>query len=808
MKRGQVTAIIIISIITIVALGAIIWGGIASLQEKVGDIEIKPQTNTSITAEKVFYDTEEKVSCVNMKRLDSPGEFTKTQIIFTMSDREVRFDLNETEIPEIGESKTQCFDLSDYSNPEKVEIYTVKEKEQGEIIPLKELNENTIIISTTQPTTTQRSHGGGGGGSSGGSSSTSSSSSTTQETTQTNITNETISNITANNETTETNLTVTCEQGYYNLNNTCILIIIEPELICKEDEALINGECSEILVPQQETYSSYTQAERATPLLIPMNIDFKYTESGIKDIVEDNNGNKYVLGYFSKEANFGSINVKTWEENHPDKVFRPDEFCISMGGMMCEPAIDTFIAKINSAGEWQWVRTIGSDPKIGYNYITYGGRRVTIAVFVFSSNLGIDSNGNVMFTTGSQQNLFFSDTTKLTGNFYTGNVDGILSTLVKISPSGEWINATRIKIPHEEGAILEEYHINYNQDSIDFVGKIKHKSKVKHYYNGNVTILELRVVEAAVGKMNLNGTFTKLLYLENKSNENSPKVEVLDFKVDSNGNIYVLSTMSNTLSKSGLNRDIEKESTIKIGNQILSLDYTPNLSSEGWITLSKTFIVKVNKDLEIQKIIEISGENFTASNIEIDNGDIYLAGRYPGTAIYSGTGNAIIQGNLLTPHPYSRGNKTGFILKISENGNSQWIKTFSNPISVSLIEGMILDKEKNIAILGSLTSIYGKSYFGNFEATSYGGVLPINNPGINSDIFMAELNSNGEWVSVKLFGDSKQEIYRNSKKVGNKIMVIGESLKDDFKPTSFVWDLSSESSSNILGNIIKSFFRK
>ena len=471
-----------------------------------------------------------------------------------------------------------------------------------------------------------------------------------------------------------------------------------------------------------------------------------------------------------------------------------------MEGMGCEPAIDTFIGKINSAGEWQWVRTIGSDPKIGYDYEPIGGRRVTIAVFVFSSNLGIDSEGNILFTTGSKQNLFFSNSNI--------NINGELPVLAKISSNGEWINASKIKIPSEEGAILEEYQLNYNQDSIDFTGKIEHLKKIEtDPINVGIPTIELRVSEAAIGKMNLNGEFTKVIYIENRSRFNSPTIYISDTKLDSEGNMLILGKISNTLPKNGLNRgkpiDTEKLTTIQIGDQILNLDYTPNPNSDGGIIVSKPFILKVDNALEIQNLIGISGDNFSVSNLEIDNEFIYLAGVYDG--------NAIIQGNILTPHIYSRNNKTGFVLKLSESGNLQWIKTFSNPYTFSIIDNMFLERNKYITIVGSILSAFGESYFGNFELTSYGGVLPLGSNDLNADVFAVELSPNGEWVSAITLGDSKIEILRKAKIVNDKLLIIIELLEKhtdgSTTPTISVWDMSLDINSNILGDIIRNLFR-
>lgn len=194
--------------------------------------------------------------------------------------------------------------------------------------------------------------------------------------------------------------------------------------------------------------------------------------------------------------------------------------------------------------------------------------------------------------------------------------------------------------------------------------------------------------------------------------------EILNIKIDTNNNIYVLGAFN-----------------------------SPNLTI-GTITLANIgyydiYLAKFNSNGDLNWIKSISGsDDDSANGLALDSsGNIYVGGRF--------NSNSITIGTTVLTNPTTGG--AAFLLKLDAFGNPIWNKIL-NGSGHDYIEAVDVDSSGNIFITGGF---YSTSL--NFGTTS------ISNTNNYKDAFIAKYNSTGNFQWVKKIGGTNDEDVRNIK---------------------------------------------
>ncbi len=170
-----------------------------------------------------------------------------------------------------------------------------------------------------------------------------------------------------------------------------------------------------------------------------------------KKLQVDEDGNVYVLGTLDGEANFGTTTLTSWP-------------------FWSESTINTFVAKLNSNGDWIWAKTVDRDI-------------VELEGPIYTKSMVIDSNNNIYFTV-------------IGSNINGGNGD----ILIKLYSNGQYAWSYDENVPSN--------FVNYSAMEIDLTGNVY----LAGSYYGNVIIggtsMSSNTGESAfIGKMSPIGTW-------------------------------------------------------------------------------------------------------------------------------------------------------------------------------------------------------------------------------------------------------------------------------------------------------------
>jgi len=192
--------------------------------------------------------------------------------------------------------------------------------------------------------------------------------------------------------------------------------------------------------------------------------------------------------------------------------------------------------------------------------------------------------------------------------------------------------------------------------------------------------------------------------------------------VDANGNIYTTGTFR------GVDTDFDP-----------STGGTLPLTSNGG---TDVFVSKLNSSGNIVWAKSFGGSADEQSySIAVDgSGNVYTTGHFQGTNVDFDPGNGTT--NLTSA---SVDHSDVFVSKLDSSGNLVWAKSFS---------GSLNDEGRSIAVDGS-GNVYTTGFFEGINVDfdpSTGGTLPLSSNG-NKDVFVSKLNSSGNLVWAKSFGN-------------------------------------------------------
>ena len=192
-----------------------------------------------------------------------------------------------------------------------------------------------------------------------------------------------------------------------------------------------------------------------------------------------------------------------------------------------------------------------------------------------------------------------------------------------------------------------------------------------------------------------------------------------DLALDGSGNVYVCG-------------DFQNSGTFD------PMDLTDVLFTEG---LSDGFFAKYNSTGTYQWAKNIGGSNFDAANriVAEDNGNVYVAGGFIGTADMNGS--AIGTNNIT-----SAGTGDIFLVKYNNAGIFVWAKKIGGLASESLT-ALDLAQNGNVYV--------GGDFFGNirFNSTNNDSLTSLG----NNDVFFAKYDASGDFVWAKSFGGTQAD---------------------------------------------------
>ena len=225
--------------------------------------------------------------------------------------------------------------------------------------------------------------------------------------------------------------------------------------------------------------------------------------------------------------------------------------------------------------------------------------------------------------------------------------------------------------------------------------------------------------------------------------------------------------------------DVDNEGNVYIGGTFRdSVDFDPGTGE--YILIAKDYdvaICKLNTNGDFVWASRIGPKNNIGYNyvksLQVDDfNNVYITGDFGGTTDFDPSD----QISELT----SKGGQDIFVCKLSPGGDLVWSKRMGGT-GQDYGKAITIDSNQNILITG-VVGLTAKADFGNFE------VIPKSN-----DIFICQLDNNGDVTWVKLFNGTKPNS-GNGIAVDkyNNVLVTGEfEGKVDFDPDGGLYELTS-----------------
>jgi len=335
-------------------------------------------------------------------------------------------------------------------------------------------------------------------------------------------------------------------------------------------------------------------------------------------IFADSNGNSYVTGLFSGTASFGGI------------------LLTSSGD------VDVFVAKLNSAGDFEWVVQAGGGDGDG------------------GSGISVDSNGNSYVTGFFGFGCLGGSTASFGDTVLTSGYEGYDLFIAKLDANGNWLWA-------KSAPGSNRYSIVSKSISIDSNGN----SYITGYFWGTISFGDDVIIKDSlndydifVAKMDIDGNWQWAKQAGGSAPSTSD--DGIGISVDSYGNSYVTGDFMGT----ALFGDIVLYSNGGHDVFVAKLDTNGN-----WLWVKQAG----------------GGDGDGGSGISVDsNGNSYVTGCFLGTASF---GDTVLNGGLSFWN--------FFVAKLDTNGNWQWAKKADEGIlSGSLGCAISADSSGNSYVIG------------------------------------------------------------------------------------------------------------
>ncbi len=499
----------------------------------------------------------------------------------------------------------------------------------------------------------------------------------------------------------------------------------------------------------------------------------------------DASGNVFVTGYFGGSATFGSFSVKS------------------------NGAFDSFVGQLDSTGKWKWVTAFGGNDN---RYIPGdSGRGLVVGragnVYVSGTFVAAVGFGSSTFTSQGRTDIFVTQldskgaiqntkalggtvsgseslqavTVDSSGNVYVmGSFDSKLSIgtttlsspngnrsmfVGKLDPQGKWLWVRSVDV--FSGSLEGQTLAMDSSNHLYIVGNFSTINASSPIKMGSTSIIS-KSWDLFVSKMDKDG---KWLWTRTAGGSQYDYSSVLE--VDNTGNIYIGGYFSHTdaafgsttLSSQGqydafvAKLDTSgkwlwvKSVTGKENQQIhsLHLDKQGNVYTAGFtggdanfgslqltgssLSNGNAFVAKMDNSGTWKWVSRAKGQRSQINSIRLDNTDhIYVVGGFSGSITLGSTTLS------------SSGQEDAFVGKLDNTGTWLWAQqgggsAFDSGRSVGV------DAQGNVHFVGLFS---GQATFGSTSLTGSG-----------VDSFLARLDTNGKWLSVKTVSSKSGSVVGN-----------------------------------------------
>ncbi len=425
-------------------------------------------------------------------------------------------------------------------------------------------------------------------------------------------------------------------------------------------------------------------------------------------IAIDNSSNIYITGNFYQTAYFGENSITS----NGDK--------------------DAFIAKINTAKEFEWILQAKSSSSIdSYNIVSDNSGNTVIAG---SFNNYLETTGDVLNSVGESDIFVAKANSNGEWQFAKskGGVFGIINTkAITVDKQGN-----RYICGGFYGTILLGSDTLQSSGSEDvFVYKLSKNNQF--LWARKAGGIDLDRAESIACDTNNNifitGYFGNDATIGDSSFSSNGFDDIFIAKLDSNGNWMNANFGGSMLTDKGLSVAISSQGDIYISgiinNDVIFGDITISNCIEDDI-----FVAKLNSEFEWIWVINAGGSGWDAATaITVDtNENIFVTGYFEETATF---GNNSIS---------SLGYDDIFIAKLNSSGNWIWVNSTGSEYLGENGNSIISDNNNSVYFTGYYKNI---SAFGNTNLVSKG----------LSDAFIAKLNYDGNWIWAKNVGSTADD---------------------------------------------------
>ncbi|MFC7773755.1 T9SS type A sorting domain-containing protein [Flavobacterium sp. GCM10027622] len=503
-------------------------------------------------------------------------------------------------------------------------------------------------------------------------------------------------------------------------------------------------------------------------------------------IALDNAGQFYIIGNFKSTVDF---NPSAGADN-----------LTSVG------ALDGFIAKYDTNGNYIWAKSISGNASISLSSIALdssnqihitghhnntvdfdpSGATANLTAVAGGTDSFIakyDTNGNYLWAKNIGGNNFdyaYSIAVNSSGQVH---ITGVFSGTADFDPSGAAANLTALSTNSD--IFIAKYDTNGNYIWAKAIGGNNTDSS-------NAIALDSSGQIHITGYFNDTADFNPAAAVNNLTSAVAGVQDIFIAKYDTNGNYLWAKTISgNSIEKSN-SIAINSSGQVHIsGSFYATVDFDPSVATANLTSTGNNdiFIAKYDSNGNYLWAKNCGGANDDVANaIVVDTNDkIFFTGFFRDTVDF----DASVSVSNLTA---GFGNANCFMACYSATGtfnNAQVIGGYSNQIFAEIGKSITTDNQGNVYVTGTFN---GATDFDPSAATAL--LTPISS---NQDIFIAKYNSNGNYLWAKSIGGNNAK-YVNSIKLDNngQVLITGTFVgAADFDPSAATATLTPVGSSDI-----------
>ncbi len=425
----------------------------------------------------------------------------------------------------------------------------------------------------------------------------------------------------------------------------------------------------------------------------------------------DTDGNIYAVGSFLDSIEVNTINGK-----------------IVLKGLTANKQC-MFITKLNTAGQVEWIKSIGGKESIG----------IAIAGDVYNhyySSVVNDQKGGLYITGTFKDTVDFDPGTgeqKLsTGSYKGGSFPGQPAPtlfyentfLLKLDTAGDFVWVKQFYGNTNAGTAIA---IDLNESTLAVTGYFQDTTDFNNRTGTNKLISTNRKKDVFVVKYDTDGNF-KWVKQMGGGGVSSTGNEGVSIHIDNKGNILTTGIFSDSADFDPGAGKAYLISTAKPGVNV----FVSKLTTEGSFVWAKAMGSVSN------------GNSGRGSAITTDSeGNVLTTGYFQGTGNFDPTNNTTVTG--------SPGGLSMFISKLDAGGNFVWAKALDRPVGKVGVEqgkSIVTDENGNVFIAGFFTGdIYMDPDMSNISREVFSA-------NTNSDAFLLKLDKSGNYAWGKLIKSS------------------------------------------------------